>query len=456
MSGPRPIHLVGIAGAGMSGLALLAAAAGYRVSGSDRDGDSPIMGVLAGAGAVVRPEHAADGLGPEVETVFVSTAIPDENPELVEARRRGIAIRHRADLLAELMIGRRGLAVCGAHGKSTTAAMLLAALGDASACIGAPIPGGRGMGARWGAEPWFVAEADESDRSLLRLRPQAAILLNVDHDHHATFADLAAVEAVFREFVALLPADGLLVVGPDPVARRCATAAACPVRLVGPAAGEWGRAVPGDPGRGELRLAGGRSIALGLAVPGAHNLANAACALALAEWCGVDLELAAARVGRFTGVGRRFERRGAAAGVTVIDDYAHHPAEITATLAAARERAAGRVVVVFQPHLYSRTRALGHELAAALGAADLVIVTGIYAAREAPDPGVSGAHVARAVPGGAGFVADLDDVADELLPRLRPGDLVITMGAGDVTRLGGDLLSRIEQDRDVAARDPAA
>jgi UDP-N-acetylmuramate--alanine ligase len=444
---PRAIHLVGVGGAGMSGLARLAAQAGYRVSGTDRE-ESPTLAALRAIGVRASAGHAADAVPPEVETVVVSTAIRPDNPVVVAARERGLPVIHRADLLAELMEGRRGLAVAGAHGKSTTSAMLAVALGGASACIGAEVPGGGGTGAAWGEGPWFVAEADESDRSFLRLAPEAAIVTNVDHDHHATFATFDDVREIYRAFLARLPADGLLVVGPDEEARAVASAAACPVRLVGPAPGEWCR--PERSGTGwDLVLAGGGRVPLPLAVPGAHNAANAACALALAEWCGVPLEDGARRLAGFSGVGRRFELRGEAGGVRVVDDYAHHPAEIRATLAAARESHTGRVVAVFQPHLYSRTRALARELGEALGAADLVIVTEVYAAREDRDPAVSGRHVAEAVPPPTErrFAATLEEAAEVAARESRPGDLVLTLGAGDVTRLGQELLARLGMGR---------
>ena len=444
---PRPIHMVGIGGAGMSGLARLAQSAGYRVGGTDRD-DSATLAALRAAGIDARAGHAAAALAPDAAALVVSTAIAPDNPELVEAGRRGLPVLHRSQLLAELMAGRRGLAVAGAHGKSTTSAMLTVALGDASACVGATIAGGEGTGAVWGSGPWFVAEADESDRSLLNLAPEAAILLNVDHDHHATFATIADVREVFRAFVARLPADGLLVVGPDAEARRCADAARCAVRLVGDVPGAHHR-VAREAGREGFTLvtAGGGRVEVPLGHPGRHNAENAACALTLAEWCGVPLEVAAERLGAFAGIGRRMERRGRAAGVDVIDDYAHHPAEIRATLAAARERGEGRVIVVFQPHLPSRTRALGSALAEALGAADIAIVTDVYLAREPADPAVTGRAVAAAVPAPAEavFAATLAEAADAVMARARPGDLVLTMGAGDVTSLGQELVARLER-----------
>ncbi len=453
--------MVGIGGAGMSGLALLARSAGYRVGGTDRE-DSPMLAALRAAGVDARAGHGAGSIAADAAAVVVSTAIAEDNPELAEARRRGLPVLHRSQLLAELMAGREGLAVAGAHGKSTTSAMLLAALGDASACVGATISGGRGTGAVWGEGPWFVAEADESDRSLLNLAPRAAILLNVDHDHHATYGSLDEVREVFRSFVARLPADGVLVVGPDEAARSCAQDAPCPVRLVGDSPGAFCRVErPAGAAGFRLVLSDGHSIEVPLTVAGLHNAENAACALALADWCGVPLADAAARLRGFTGVGRRMEPRGAAAGVEVIDDYAHHPAEIRATLTAARERGATRVVVVFQPHLPSRTRALGAELAEALGGADVAIVTEIYLAREPADPYVTGRSVAEGVPPPtrAVFAATLSDAADAVMSEARPGDLVLTMGAGDITGLGKELVARLERlsgdgDRDTRT-DPA-
>jgi UDP-N-acetylmuramate--alanine ligase len=445
--GPRPIHLVGIGGAGMSGLARLAREAGYAVSGSDRDA-SATLDALRAEGIDARVGHAASALPTSARALVVSTAIAAGNPELAEARRRGLPVLHRSELLAELMAGRRGLAVAGAHGKSTTSAMLHAALGDSSACIGATIPGGGGTGAVWGPGEWFVAEADESDRSLLNLAPEAAILLNVDHDHHATYSSLEEVREVFRAFVAALPSDGCLVVGPDAEARECASAAPCPVRVVGDRPGAFCRVErPSAAGGFALALADGRRVEVPLAVPGRHNADNAASALALADWCGVPLDEAAARLASFSGVGRRMESRGRAGGVEVVDDYAHHPAEIRATLQAARERGPARVLVVFQPHLPSRTRALGADLGAALGSADLAVVTDVYLAREPADPAVTGRTVAYRVPppARAVYAPTLAEAAEVVMSEARPGDLVLTMGAGDVTTLGKELVARLEK-----------
>jgi len=431
----------------MSGLARLAHDAGYRVSGTDRE-DSEALRALAAAGIAARAGHGSDALPADAEAVVASTAIGSDNPELAAARARGLPVLHRADLLAELMAGRRGIAVAGSHGKSTTTAMLATALGDASVCVGASILGGEGTGARWGGGPWFVAEADESDRSLMRLAPEAAILLNVDHDHHATFATLGEVSALFAEFLGRLPAGGIVVAGPDAAARAAAEAARCPVRIVGEAPGAFCRAEEVEPeGPFVLALADGRRARVPLRAPGRHNADNAACALALADWCGVPLELAARRLGAYRGIGRRLEPRGGAGGVRVVDDYAHHPAEIRATLAAARGVHPGRLVAIFQPHLYSRTHALAADLGAALGGADVAIVTEIYAAREEAVAGVSGRAVAEAVPPSTvtRFAPTLEEAAQAALAASRPGDLILTLGAGDVTRLGQELVGGLQK-----------
>ncbi len=429
----------------MSGIARLAAEIGYTVSGTDRE-ESPTLEALRSAGIDARAGHGARAVPANAQTLVISSAVPPDNPERVAGAERGLEEIHRSELLAELMGARRGLAVAGAHGKSTTSGMLAVILDDPSACVGAVIAGGGGTGARWGDDPWFISEADESDRSLLNLVPEAAILLNVDLDHHAEYADVDEVAGVFARFLSRLPPDGLVIAGPDPRARALAAAAPCPARLIGPGEGAFCTPVDIADGGFTLVCADGRRRDVRLAVPGRHNVDNACAAIALADWCGVDLARAAERIAGFTGVGRRFELRGAAGGVTIVDDYAHHPAEVRATIAAARERSAGRVIVIFQPHLYSRTRALGPDFARELSAADLVIVTGIYAARESHDPTVSGRDIAEAVSGvPARYVDALDDVPGQVVPCLRAGDLVLTMGAGDVTRLGGDLVSEVER-----------
>ena len=396
----RRLWFVGIGGAGMSALALVAKEWGADVGGSDR-ARSPYVELLERAGIGVTIGHRAEQV-PDGAEVVVSTAISPDNPELARAR----VIRKRGELLAELVAARPSIVVAGAHGKTTTAAMIafcLDRLGlDPAFLIGGEIPQLRGN-ARAG-EGWLVAEGDESDRSLELLRPRIAVLTNVDLDHHATFASRAEVEALYEQWLAGVP-----------------------------------EVVRGD----SLE-----PVALELAVPGEHNRRNAAAALAALERAGVSPADAAARLSEFRGAGRRFEHRGDAGGVAVYDDYAHHPAEIAATLAAAREAGAQRVLVLFQPHLFSRTRHLARELAAALAEADVVCVSEVYAAREQPIDGVTGKLVVDALgdvrPGMLiAWTPELADGARFLARRARPGDLVLTLGAGDVDQAGPRVLAEL-------------
>ena len=396
----RRLWFVGIGGAGMSALALVAKEWGADVGGSDR-ARSPYVDLLERAGIRVAMGHRAEQV-PDQAEVVVSTAIAPDNPELSRAR----VIRRRGELLAELVEARPSIVVAGAHGKTTTAAMIafcLERLGrDPAFLIGGEIPQ-LGGNARAG-EGWLVAEGDESDRSLELLRPRIAVLTNVDLDHHATFASLAELEELYERWLAGVP-----------------------------------EVVRGD----ELEPA-----ALELAVPGEHNRRNAAAALAALERAGVEPADAAAALLEFRGAGRRFERRGEARGIAVYDDYAHHPAEIAATVAAAREARAGRVLVLFQPHLFSRTRHLARELGAALAAADVVCVSDVYAAREEAVDGVTGKLVVDALaeirPGmPVGWTPALADGARFVARRARPGDVVLTVGAGDVDRAGPLVLAEL-------------
>ena len=396
----RRFWFVGIGGAGMSALALVAHAWGAKVGGSDRERSSYVERLEA-AGVPVTIGHQAGNV-PEDAEVVVSSAIAPDNPEVTRAR-----VTKRGELLAELVALTPSIVVAGAHGKTTTTAMIafvLDRLGlDPAFLIGGEIPQ-LGGNARAG-EGWLVAEGDESDRSLESLRPQIAVVTNVDLDHHATFASEAEVRELFERWLAEAPA-----------------------------------AVRGE----ELEPA-----ALALGVPGEHNRRNAAAALAALELAGVPRKEAERVLPEFTGAGRRFERRGEARGVTVYDDYGHHPREIAATLAAARAAVgSGRVLVVFQPHLYSRTRHLAHELAGALTAADAVAVTSVYAAREEPVEGVEGRLVVEALvaerPGmPVAWAPELEDAVRFLSRRARPGDLVLTIGAGDVERAGPLLLEEL-------------
>jgi UDP-N-acetylmuramate--alanine ligase len=396
----RRFWFVGIGGAGMSALALVAHAWGAKVGGSDRERSSYVERLEA-AGVPVTIGHEAGNV-PEDAEVIVSSAIAPDNPEVTRAR-----VTKRGELLGEIVALTPSIVVAGAHGKTTTTAMIafvLDRLGlDPAFLIGGEIPQ-LGGNARAG-EGWLVAEGDESDRSLESLRPQIAVVTNIDLDHHATFASEAEVRELFERWLAEAPA-----------------------------------AVRGE----ELEPA-----ALELGVPGEHNRRNAAAALAALELAGVPRTEAERLLPEFTGAGRRFERRGQAGGVTVYDDYGHHPREIAATLAAARAAVgSGRVLVVFQPHLYSRTRHLAHDLAAALTAADAVAVTSVYAAREEPVEGVEGRLVVEALvaerPGmPVAWAPELEDAVRFLSRRARPGDLVLTIGAGDVERAGPLLLEEL-------------
>jgi UDP-N-acetylmuramate--alanine ligase len=392
---------VGIGGAGMSALALVARAWGAEVGGSDRVHSSYVERLEA-AGIPVVVGHDAANV-PERAEIVVSSAIPPDNPELSGA---GV-IRKRGEVLAELVALRPSIVVAGAHGKTTTAGMIAFCLdrlgNDPTFLVGGEIPQ-LGGNARAG-EGWLVAEGDESDRSLELLRPRIAVLTNVELDHHATFGSEAEVRELFEN---------------------------------------WLGAAPGSVRGEELQPA-----ALELPVPGDHNRRNAATALAALELAGVEREEAERVLPEFRGAGRRFDSRGEAAGVRVYDDYAHHPSEISATLAAAREALdGGRVLVVFQPHLFTRTRHLAHDLGAALAAADAVAVADVYAAREEPLAGVSGKLVvdalAAARPGmPVAWTPSLEDAARFLSRRARSGDLVLTIGAGDVDRAGPLILEEL-------------
>jgi len=396
----RRFWFVGIGGAGMSALALVAREWGAEVGGSDR-ARSSYVDRLEEAGVPVAIGHDASQV-PDGAELIVSSAIAPDNPELV-----GHDTRKRGELLAELVALRPSIVVAGAHGKTTTAGMIAFSLDrlglDPAFLIGGEIPQLDGN-ARAG-DGWLVAEGDESDRSLELLRPRIAVVTNVELDHHATFASEREVRELFDRWLAEAPAQ-----------------------------------VRGE----DLEPA---SIELG--VPGEHNRRNAAVAIAALELADVPRADAERILPEFRGVGRRFEQRGEAAGVRVFDDYGHHPSEIAATLAAARlDVDGGRVLVVFQPHLYSRTRHLAAELAGALAAADAVAVTDVYAAREDPAPGVSGKLIVDALvaerPGmPVAWTPTVEEAVRFLARRVRPGDLVLTIGAGDVERAGQLILEEL-------------
>ncbi len=447
------VHFVGIGGAGMSGIARVLLARGSTVSGSDAK-DSRTTAALRALGATVHLGHDAAHVA-DVDTVVVSTAIRQDNPELVAARDAGLQVLLRAEALASLMAGRRGVAVAGTHGKTTTTSMLTVAVQhcgvDPSFAIGGDL-NEAASNAHHGSGELFVVEADESDGSFLAYRPYAAIVTNVEADHLDHYGDAAAVDRAFVDFVDTIAADGFLVAcADDEGARRLADVARArgvDVRTYGTSEDAdlrlSGVTVSGTTSRYEPVLRGRRLPPVSLAVPGRHLALNSGAALLTGIGLGLPESLLVEGLGGFTGVRRRMELKGTVAGVRVYDDYAHHPTELVAQLSAAREVVGeGRLVVAFQPHRYSRTLAFAAEFGAALGAADEVVVMEVYAAGEEPVLGASGATVAAAVPlpdDRVVFEPSWTAVPHLLADRARPGDLVLTLGAGDVTAIGPEVL----------------
>ncbi|MFG2193392.1 UDP-N-acetylmuramate--L-alanine ligase [Streptomyces sp. NPDC048639] len=467
----RP-HFIGIGGAGMSGIAKILAQRGAKVAGSDAR-ESATAESLRALGATVHIGHAAEHLADDATSVVVSSAIRADNPELVRAAELGVPVVHRSDALASLMHTERPIAVAGTHGKTTTTSMLAVALSelglDPSYAIGGDLAG-PGTNARHGEGAIFVAEADESDRSFQKYDPEVAIVLNVELDHHANYASLDEIYESFEAFVDRIRPGGCLVVGEHSGARELAgrvsgregltivrvgedVGADLRIRQITPKGmtsevtvviGAEGDG-PGASGEGGTA----EELTFTVSVPGRHYAHNAVAALA----AGVRLGVAPADLARaltaYTGVGRRLQLKGEARGVQVIDSYAHHPTEMNADLEALRGAAGedSRILVVFQPHLFSRTQELGTEMGAALALADASVVLDIYPAREDPIPGVTSALIIDAAAAGGADVRPehtMAAVPDVIAGMARPGDLVLTMGAGDVTDLGPRILARLE------------
>jgi UDP-N-acetylmuramate--alanine ligase len=452
------VHFVGIGGAGMSGIARVMLERGVTVSGSD-SGSPGMLSELAALGAIVHTGHAADHVG-SADTVVASSAIRPSNPELAEARRRGLPVLPRAAALASIMAGRRATAVAGTHGKTTTTSMITTILRECGADPGYVIGGvlaETGLGADDGSGQDLVVEADESDGSFLMLSPQVAVITNVEADHLDNYSGLAEIQSAFEAFARrITPGGALITCADDPGARAVSEASrGLPIRIrsygTSPSADYR---VSGITARGmgstftmaaapAQRPTGPGSFGefigpITIAVPGRHNVLNAAAAFAAAAELGLAGPPAAAALRAYRGAQRRMEPKGDEDGVRVLDSYAHHPTEVAADLAAARDFAdGGRVIAIFQPHLFSRTRIFGEQFGAALGLADEVVVMDIYAAREDPEPGVTGRLVADAVPAGrARYVPDAAQVPAVITEIAKPGDVVLTMGAGDVTKLG--------------------
>ncbi|MGI5194108.1 UDP-N-acetylmuramate--L-alanine ligase [Streptomyces sp. CA-288835] len=450
----RP-HFIGIGGAGMSGIAKILAQRGAKVAGSDAK-ESATAEALRALGATVHIGHAAEHLADDATCVVVSSAIRDDNPELARAAELGIPVVHRSDALASLMEGLRPLAVAGTHGKTTTTSMLAVSLSELGLAPSYAIGGdldAPGSNALHGEGEIFVAEADESDRSFHKYAPEVAIVLNVELDHHANYASMDEIYESFETFAGRIVPGGTLVISADHEGARELTSRVSG----GPRVVTYGEAEDADVRivsivphglKSEVTvLLDGEELTFTVSVPGRHYAGNAVAALAAGVALGVPAAELAVALGAYTGVKRRLQLKGEAAGVQVIDSYAHHPTEMTADLEAMRAGAAGRILVVFQPHLFSRTQELGREMGQALALADASIVLDIYPAREDPIPGVTSELIVDAARAAGAEVTPVHDKADApavVAGMAGPGDLVLTMGAGDVTDLGPRILDRLQ------------
>lgn len=452
----RPYHFIGIGGYGMSALARILAEQGRRVTGCDARASERTERLRA-SGIPVSLGHGPEHLAGSPVVVY-STDVPPDNPELRAARERGLEVRHRSEVLADFLDGGRGVAVSGSHGKTTVSAMtalvLLEAGLDPTVILGGEVPFLDGN-ARLGGEI-VVAEADESDGSFLRYHPEVAVVTNVEPEHLDRYGgDFDRLVEAFGGFLGHVRAGGLAVLcADDPVVRRLAEGVASPVAWYGlqEGAGLAARQVERGPaGTRCVVHRDGRPLGrLALRVPGVHNVANALAALAVGLHFGVSFEQAAGSLARYTGARRRFQVVGESGGLTVVDDYAHHPTEIRATLSAARERAAGRIIAVFQPQRYTRTKLLLQEFGRAFGQADEVVLAEVYSPPgEQPLPGVNAQALAELIRRNEGrdvpWFADLDDVLDYVLEIARPGDTILTMGAGDIWKVAHRLVKRLER-----------
>ncbi|WP_431037670.1 UDP-N-acetylmuramate--L-alanine ligase [Streptomyces sp. P6-2-1] len=451
----RP-HFIGIGGAGMSGIARILAQRGASVAGSDAK-DSATAASLRALGATVHIGHDAAHLAEGTSAVVVSSAIRADNPELVRAEELGIPVVHRSDALAALMAGTRPLAIAGTHGKTTTTSMLavsLSALGlDPSYAIGGDLDA-PGSNAHHGTGEIFVAEADESDRSFHTYAPEVAVVLNVELDHHANYASIEEIYESFETFVGKIVPGGTLVISADhegarELTRRVRDRADLKVVTYGSAEDADVRVLKVTP-RGltsEVTVSlDGKLLTFTVSVPGSHYAHNAVAALVAGVALGVPVHNLASAVRGYTGVKRRLQLKGEAEGVQVVDSYAHHPTEMAADLEAMRGAVEGRILVVFQPHLYSRTQELGKEMGQALALADSSLVLDIYPAREDPIEGVTSELIIAAGRAAGADVSPLhakDEAAEAVAGMAKPGDLVLTMGAGDVTDLGPAILDRL-------------
>src|ERR1700691_1885294 len=460
----QQIHFVGIGGIGMSGIAEVLLNLGYKVSGSDLK-HSGVTQRLSGLGATVFEGHRAGNIA-GAEVVVTSSAIAAENPEVVEARQLHLPVIQRAEMLAELMRLKYGIGIIGMHGKTTTTSMVAAVLAggglDPTVVVGGRVDA-MGSNARVGKSRYLVAEADESDRSFLKLSPILSVVTNIDREHMDCYRNMRDVKKTFLEFMDRVPFYGMIVAcNDDPMLRRLlpevqrrtvtyGTRRGADFSIKIPTSAAKGAAEMGHPPLNSFRVSY-RKQDLGeftLHVPGVHNILNATAAIAVGVGLDVGVEAIRAALDQFRGVDRRFHLRGRAAGVSVIDDYGHHPTEIKATLAAAKTCGFRKVHVVFQPHRYTRTRDLIEEFTTAFGDADSLFVLDIYAASEKPIEGVSGEALASTIRenggGNAQYVSSFGGAASAAAAVAEDGDMILTLGAGSVSQLGPIILEKLQE-----------
>lgn len=449
------IHFIGIGGSGMNGIAGIMKDLGYRVSGSDMKA-SPTIERLESLGITCYCNHAAEHLG-DTDMVVASTAIPPDNVELVAARERGIPLLHRSEMLAWLMSRQKGIAVAGAHGKTTTTSMTALTMEknglDPTIIIGGELTE-IGGNAKLGGGQYLVAEADESDGSFLRLDPFVEIITNIEDDHLDYYKNLKNIVDTFWKFMQKVPHDGLAVLClDDPHLRKLVKKYKRPFQtyaLSQPDADYTLRKIKrnGAATSGDVFWRGEKLGRLELSVPGVHNLSNALAVVAACRFAGLEFDDVACALKPFKGAGRRFQLLGEVNGIRVVDDYAHHPTEIQATLRAASQVKAGRVISVFQPHRYTRTSLLWERFGEVFSDADLIIVNDIYSAGEKPIEGVSARLIISAIEKHEGrdviHLPGREETVDFLAREARPGDLVLTMGAGDVWTAGAKLVQRLK------------
>lgn len=457
----QQVHFVGIGGIGMSGIAEVLLNLGYRVSGSDLR-SSAVSQRLKSLGANIFEGHRAENMD-GAEVVVTSSAIPPENPEVVEAHRLHVPVIQRAEMLAELMRLKYGIAIAGMHGKTTTTSMVAAVLAggglDPTVVVGGRVDA-MGSNARLGKSQYLVAEADESDRSFLKLSPILSVVTNIDREHMDCYRNMRDVKKTFLEFMDRVPFYGMVVAcNDDPLLRRLLPEVQRRTVTYGTRRGS-DFLIKLETDSGSLKVEGQplsrfrvsyRKKDLGeftLHVPGVHNILNATAAIAVGVGLDVPADAIRAGLDQFRGVDRRFQLRGRAAGVSVIDDYGHHPTEIKATLAAARQCGFRKIHVIFQPHRYTRTRDLMEEFTTAFGDADSLLVLDIYAASERPIEGISGEALARSIREKSGraaeYVSSFPQAAKALASAARAGDMILTLGAGSVSQLGPLILEELK------------